>query len=139
MHLFLYSVSELYSSSKLNLNWVQSQFRESGVPPCRKEEELGFFPCYDTQNSVVPSLFKVGGTLLSLNWLWTQFKKVQWWVEQQFKFSFCPMNWKWIDLWVQCLAMNLNWTFWTLYSSVQCFLYEHFCFLLQELQIMTDN
>ena len=25
------------------LNWVQSQFRESGVPPCRKEEELGFF------------------------------------------------------------------------------------------------
>ena len=25
------------------LNWVQSQFRESGVPPCRKEEELGIF------------------------------------------------------------------------------------------------
>ena len=61
--------------------------------------------------------FLVGGTPLSLNWLWTQFKKVQWWVEQQFKFSFCRMNWTWVDCWVQCRELNLNWTFWTLYSS----------------------
>ena len=98
------------------LNWVQSQFRESGVPPCRKEEELGFFLVM-THKIMELLPFLVGGTPLSLNWLWTQFKKVQWWVEQQFKFSFCPMNWTWIDCWVQCRELNLNWTFWTLYSS----------------------
>ena len=82
--------------------------------PCI-EEELGFFLVM-TQNSVVPSLFLVGGTPLSLNWLWTQFKKVQWWVEQQFKFSFWPMNWTWIDHQVQgknWIELRTSIQFWT--------------------------
>jgi len=66
-----------------------------------KRGGTGLFPCHETQNSVVPSIFKVGGTPLFRNWLWTQFKKV-WWVEQQFKFRLCPMNWTWMGLWVQC-------------------------------------
>ena len=32
--------------------------------------------------------FLVGGTPLSPNWLWTQFKKVHWWVEQQVQVKF---------------------------------------------------
>ena len=60
--------------------------------------------------------FLVGGTPLSLNWLWTQFKKVQWWVEQQFKFSFWPMNWTWIDHQVQgknWIELRTSIQFWT--------------------------
>ena len=60
--------------------------------------------------------FLVGGTPLSLNWLWTQFKKVQWWVEQQFKFSFWSMNWIWIDHQVQgknWIELRTSIQFWT--------------------------
>ena len=60
--------------------------------------------------------FLVGGTPLSLNWLWTQFKKVQWWVEQQFKFSFWSMNWIWIDHQVQgknWIELKTSIQFWT--------------------------
>ena len=78
--------------------------------------------CVMTWKKPSSSSFPQGGTPLSLNWLWTQFKKVQWWVGQQFKFSFCRMNWTWVDCWVQCRELNLNWTFWTLYSSdFDCF------------------
>ena len=73
--------------------------------------------CVMTWKKPSSSSFPQGGTPLSLNWLWTQFKKVQWWVGQQFKFSFCRMNWTWVDCWVQCRELNLNWTIWTLCSS----------------------
>ena len=63
--------------------------------------------CVMTRKKPSSSSFLQGGTPLSLNWLWTQFKKVQWWVEQQFKFSFCQMNWTWIDHLVR--RKKLNW------------------------------
>ena len=33
------------------LNWVQSQFRESGVPPTKKGEELQNFVCHDMEKA----------------------------------------------------------------------------------------
>ena len=62
------------------------------------------------------SSFLKGGTPLSLNWLWTQFKKVQWWVERQFKLSFCQMNWTWIGHWVHeknWIELRTSIQFWT--------------------------
>ena len=79
------------------LNWVQSQFKESGVPPAKKKRMNYRILCVMARKKPSFPSFLQGGTPLSLNWLWTQFKKVQWWVEQQFKFSFWPMNWTWID------------------------------------------
>ena len=84
--------------------------------------------------------FLVGGTPLSLNWLWTQFKKVQWWVEQQFKFSFWSMNWIWIDHQVQgknWIELRTSIQFWTaiqlcmdLTFQEQCLAPNMFCNIL---------
>ena len=63
--------------------------------------------------------FLVGGTLLSLNWLWTQFK-----------FSFCPMNWPWIDHWVQgkkWIELRTSIQFWT---AIQLWLFLLLTFVL---------
>jgi len=67
------------------MNWVQSLLK--------KGRNYRILPS--------SSSFLQGGTPLSLNWLWTQFVKVQWRVEQQFKFSFFQMNWTWIYHWIE--------------------------------------
>ena len=86
---------------KFSINWTKT------------EHEL---LCVLTRKKPSSSSFLQGGTPLSLNWLWTQFKKVQWWVEQQFKFSFWPMNWTWIDHQVQgknWIELRTSIQFWT--------------------------
>ena len=92
---------------KLNFNfsqlmdelfWVATQmkFRENEVPPAEREEELSFFLVMTTKYCSSFSFYR--GTLLSL---WTSFelqlKKVNQWVGQKLKFSFCPMNWALVD------------------------------------------
>ena len=83
--------------------------------------------CVMTRKKPSSSSFLQGGTPLSLNWLWTQFKKVQWWVEQQFKFSFCQMNWTWIDHWVRgknWIELRTSIQFWT---AIQLWILMLFC------------
>ena len=62
------------------------------MPPGKKEEELSFFLVMTTKNCSSLSFYR--GPLLSL---WTSFelqlKKVNPWVGQKLKFSFCQMNW----------------------------------------------
>ena len=101
------------------LNWVQSHFRESGVPHCEKivikPDHLFCYPikipCQDTQNSEFPFLFS-RCTPTSLKWLGTQFKRVQWCddfssisssvstqlTELDLASEFHAVNWTWIEL-----------------------------------------
>jgi len=112
----LRSIQVQFNGQKLNLNcWsllnffnlVQSQFRESRVPPTLKREGTTEF-CVSWQGKKPSSSsFLQGGTPTSLNWLWTQLKKVQWWVERQLKLSLRQMNWTRIDHWV-CEKTEFN-------------------------------
>ena len=107
------------------LNWVQSHFRESGVPHCEKivikpyhlfcypikKEEVGFF-LVKTHKILNFLSFLVGGTPTSLKWLGTQFKRVQWCddfssisssvstqlTELDLASEFHAVNWTWIEL-----------------------------------------
>ena len=76
------------------------------MPPGKKEEELSFFLVMTTKNCSSLSFYR--GPLLSL---WTSFelqlKKVNPWVGQKLKFSFCPMNWTLVDFQNSRKKLNL--------------------------------
>ena len=88
------------------LNWVQSQFKESGVPPAKKEKELQNFVCHGKEKAQFP-LFSTRGhsTLSELTLNSVQKSSMVSWAAVQVQFL--SVNWTWIDHWVR--GKKLNW------------------------------
>ena len=78
------------------LNWVQSQFRESGVPPTKKGEELQNFVCHDMEKAQF-LLFSTRGhsTLSELTLNSVQKSSMVSWAAVQVQFLTNELNLNW--------------------------------------------
>ena len=115
----------------IELFWTEfkDKSKRVWVPPTKKGKELQNFVCHDMEKAQF-LLFSTRGhsTLSELTLNWVQKSLMVSWAE--FKFSFWPMNWTWIDHQIQgknWIELKTSIQFWTaiqlwIYGSLSCYL-----------------